>query len=333
MRTRLFLRTATFAIAILAATGLVIGPAAAQQPTPLRFISFGTPRTITMGLDLGNFEREGLALEAQSTQESEQQLQELLDQEWGIGRTNADNIVYWVEDRGADFFIFMVTEGTVNQQFYVRPEIQSFEDIRGKVLAVDASESGYATVLRRILLYNGLEIGRDYEFQTVGNTALRTAALIDGRVVGAMLGEASDAATAAGIHVLARGTDYAPVYPASSYVTTRRWAADHPQELLAFIRAVITTNEWLADVRNEEAAVSSIARTDRVNEARARQIYRSAREELAPDSSVANQVRTDAMQYVVDLRQEVGLMSQRTSPSRYVNAQWYELALRSLAMR
>jgi ABC-type nitrate/sulfonate/bicarbonate transport system substrate-binding protein len=188
-------------------------------------------------------------------------------------------------------------------------------------------------VLRRILLLNGLEIGRDYQFLPLGNTALRTTAIIEGRVAGAMLGEASETATAAGIHMLARGTDYAPVYPANSFVTTRRWAADHPLELVAFIRAVITTNEWLADVRNEEAAVSSIARTDRVNDARARQLYRSALEALAPDSSVANQVRTDVMQYVVDMRQEVGLLAQPTPPSRYVNPQWYELALRSLAMR
>jgi len=35
---------------------------------------------------------------------------------------------------------------------------------------------------------------------------------------------------------------------------------------------------------------------------------------------------------VVDMRQEVGLLAQPTPPSRYVNSEWYALALRGLAM-
>ena len=324
-------RTLALALALVAALGVLVAPTGASQLETVRFTSFTVPRAVAQGIDLGFFEREGLVLDAATTQNSEQQLQELRDLQWGIASTNADNVLYWVEDHGADFFIFVLDEGTVTQQLFVRPEIRSFEDLRGQTLAVDSAHSGFATVLRRILLRNGLVIDRDYRFLPVGNTALRTAALVEGRAAGAMLNAASEATTAAGIYPLARGTDYAPVWPGTTLVTTRRWAADHPHLLLSFIRALIVTNAWLADVRNGDAAIASIMRSDRVDETRARRLHREAVEELA-GPAVDAQVRTDVMQQVVDLRVEVGLLAAPAPPAaKYVNPHWYALALQGVA--
>lgn len=328
MKRTWFQRCMAAAAATAALAGLAI-PAGGRQLEPLRFISFGAPRAVTQGLDLGLFEREGIALETARTQNSEQQLQELLDLQWGIASTNADNVVYWIEDRGADFIIFIVGRGAVTQNFYVRPEIRSFEDIRGKMLAVDSAHSGFATVLRKILMENGLVIGRDYRFLPVGDTGLRTRALLEERAVGAMLGEASEAAVTAGIYPLARGADYAPVYPSGGFLTTRRWAAQNEGLLLGFLRALIATQEWLLDPNHAEEAVTSIMRTDRVNEARARQIYNRAREEIG-GLDVERQVQTEAMQFVIDMRADVGLLHGITPPpSKYVDPSWYQRALES----
>ena len=56
---------------------------------------------------------------------------------------------------------------------YVRPEIKTWDDLRGKALAVDAVDTAYALVLRRVLLAHGLEMDRgDYTLIAKGTTGL-----------------------------------------------------------------------------------------------------------------------------------------------------------------
>ena len=57
---------------------------------------------------------------------------------------------------------------------YVRPEIRNWEDLRGKALAVDAVDTAFALVLRRVLLTHGLEMERgDYSLIILGKELLR----------------------------------------------------------------------------------------------------------------------------------------------------------------
>ena len=52
---------------------------------------------------------------------------------------------------------------------FVRPEIKSWSDLKGKKLAADAPDTAFALVLRRVLLANGLDLNRgDYEQVAVG---------------------------------------------------------------------------------------------------------------------------------------------------------------------
>ncbi len=288
-----------------------------------------------MARELSLFTREGIDLQSSQVPNSTQQLQQLMDLETGIVTTAADNLVYWNEDRGADFLIFMVGAGRLDQNFYVRPEIQTYDDLRGGVLAVDSASSGYATVLRAILARNGLSVGQDVRFEEVGNTGARTEALVDGRVVGSMLGEGQVSfiaqAEAAGVHVLARGADYMPVYPSGTYATTRRWAADNPQLMVGFVRAVIGARNWLRDPSNADAAVAMAARVYTLNENQARAQYRSAVDELGAPTIDA-QVRTDMLQAIADMRVETGLLEPPApSASKYVTPNWYQLAQQSMS--
>ncbi len=197
---------------------------------------------------------------------------------------------------------------------------------------MDSAYSGYATLLRRILLRNGLVAERDYELLPVGNTQLRTAAIQEGRAAGAMLGLSPEQGREAGLELLATGSDYVPLYTSNEFITTRRWAADNPHLLLGFNRALIETHSWLADPRNMDEAIASIMRTDNVDAARATRIYRTALDEMA-GTTVVEQVRMDVVQSLVDLRAEVGLLPAPMPASRYVNPHWYALALESLGMR
>src|SRR5438105_2456715 len=94
-------------MAMVAGLGALLSPAPAQELQTIRVNSFGAPRLVTQAVDLGFMERRGIRIELSNTQESERQAQELLDGVWDITSSDADNYVYWTEDRGADFFVFM----------------------------------------------------------------------------------------------------------------------------------------------------------------------------------------------------------------------------------
>jgi NitT/TauT family transport system substrate-binding protein len=323
-------RAVVLAWVVLSTLSFVATPArAAQELRPVNFSSFSVPFEITVAREQGIFARNGIELVASQVPNSTSQLQDLLDQETGIATTSADNIVYWVEDRDADFLILMSGASPLDQNLYVRPEIQSFDDLRGTVLAVDSASSGYATVMRAILQRNGLAVGRDVELEEVGNTGARTQALVNGSVAGSMLGEGQTAfirqAEEAGVHVLARGADYMPEYPASTYVTTRRWAADNPQLVVAFLRSIAEARAWLRDPANTEEAVALIVRTNNAGDEVARRVYRDALADIGAPT-VQSQVQTSPMQAIVDMRIETGLMpAPAPDVSKYITPNWYLL--------
>jgi ABC-type nitrate/sulfonate/bicarbonate transport system substrate-binding protein len=198
-------------LVILAVTGcalamLVMAPLRAQELSTVKLNMFSARRETTLGSDLGFFAARGLRLELSLTTSSEQQAQELLDGVWDITGADADNYVYWTQDHGADFFIFMVGEGTIDNHLWVRREITSFEDLRGQVIAADSAFSGQTSMVRMMMQAHGLEYGRDYTFLPVGSG--RLPCVLDGSAAGASAGSATAASEAAqngDVHVLARG--------------------------------------------------------------------------------------------------------------------------------
>src|SRR5215211_1593564 len=125
---------------------MMVAPLQAQELSTIKLNMFSARRETTLGSDLGFFAAHGLRLDLSLTTSSEQQAQELLDGVWDITGADADNYVYWTQDRGADFFIFMVGEGTIDNHFWVRREITSFEDLRGTVIAADSAFSGQTSM-------------------------------------------------------------------------------------------------------------------------------------------------------------------------------------------
>jgi ABC-type nitrate/sulfonate/bicarbonate transport system substrate-binding protein len=199
----------------------------------VRVIAFSRPAALVAAQEQGLFEREGLSVEVDLTRGSIEQIRGLLAGRWDIAHTAADNVMAYVDREGADLFVFAVVDLGVGQTLVVRPEVTSFADLRGQALAVDALDTGYAFVLRRMLEKNNLPWGT-YELVPVGSTPQRLQALQEGRVVGALLSSPAE-----GLRVLAPAADYFPLYPGLTAATTRRWARAHQDELVRYTRALL----------------------------------------------------------------------------------------------
>ena len=217
----------------------------------LRVSTFGGGATQAAAAKLGLYAAEGLEVEVDVTQSSKDQMAKLVDGTWDVVHTNADNVVWWCEDNAADLVIVMAAESKPGQDLWVRPEIETYEDLRGKVLAVDAAESGYVTPLRVLLAQAGLKEGTDYDFVEVGTTHLRVDAMREARAYGAMVGSRSDAA-AEGFRVL-DSINRLYTHYAGSTATRREWAAANADLLVRYLRAQLRA---AASVNGGDAAPS-----------------------------------------------------------------------------
>ena len=83
-----------------------------------------------------------------------------------------------VESAGADVVIVMGGESSQNE-LIVQPEIKSIADLRGRKVLVDAPNTAYALQLKKILLMNGLQPGKDFDMKPVGSTPYRLQGMKD----------------------------------------------------------------------------------------------------------------------------------------------------------
>ena len=149
-----------------------------------------------------------------------------------------DNVVAYQEDQGAvkldqtpDLFVFMGAT-QIELSFVVAPEIKSFEDLKGKSLALDALSTGFAFVLYRMLENAGLT-SDDYEMVPVGATPERWKSVQVGEHVGTLTIEPfTSMALAKGFHVLESSLDTFENYQGGSFAASRAWASANKDQLI-----------------------------------------------------------------------------------------------------
>ncbi len=212
----------------------------------LRINTFGRLIPHEVAQAKGFYAAEELEVEHASTTASKVQMQELKDGVWDVVHTHPDNVFWWNEDNAADLLIVLALPAEPNLIFVVSPEINSWEDLRGKTIAADASESGFVTPLRVMMKEHGLaEEGRDYFFEEIG--ANRVTALREGRFVGSMLNRGAERELVdLGFHVL---DDIKRIYThyANIAVSRRQWVVDNPEIVVRYLRAHMRALLWLDD--------------------------------------------------------------------------------------
>ncbi len=196
--------------------------------------SFSRNAVHTHALENGFYAAEDLEIEVDITQASKTQMAQLRDGVWDVVSTNFDNVLYWSEDHGSDLLVVSALDSLPRQDLVVRPEIKSYEDFRGTVIAVDAAESGYVTPLRILLANAGLKENDDYTLTEFGATDGRVAAMAEGKAVGAMVSEGRKLHDGMWVmDAIARlYTHYASIV-----VVRREWAEANESLLLRYLRA------------------------------------------------------------------------------------------------
>src|SRR5215217_9251834 len=154
--------------------------ASAAEPTRVRVNAFPTARSLPFyaGFAKGIFARHGLQVEIVYTENSERQRAGLAEGKSDVVHSALDNAIAMIEVAKQDVVIVAGGDSGTNE-FYVQPEIKSFADMRGRILVVDAPDTAYALLAKKILLQHGLRNGVDYQVKPIGRGSMRLQALAE----------------------------------------------------------------------------------------------------------------------------------------------------------
>ena len=248
----------------------------------------------------GLFRAEGLEVEISETPSSTDQMRGLSQGKFDMVSTGFDNVLAWSGKEGAEIVaVAQVVDKTV-LAIFVRPEIRNWSDLKGKKLAVDAADTAFALVLRRVLLANGLDVTKgDYELVAYGATGARFDSLIKGETFAAILGSLFDIkALDAGMRLIGDSKEVLPDYSNSIIAVTREWGQKNRDLLLAFLRVRLKASAWVSDPANREEAIKLLSAEWKMNSKQTA--------ERMDEVSPTGKLNLPGLQVVLDLRNQFG---------------------------
>jgi ABC-type nitrate/sulfonate/bicarbonate transport system substrate-binding protein len=263
---------------------------------------FNVDAALAAGRAKGMFAAADLEIDVLVTPNSTEQMRGLGKGSWQVVSTAFDNVLGWSGREGAEIIAIAQVAQGITLPVYVRPEIKTWEDLRGKPLAVDAVDTAYALVLRRVLLAHGLEMGRgDYTLIAKGTTGHRLDSMMQGETFAGVLNPPWDVkAAAAGMVRFADHREVLPDYPGGVYAVGRRWAGENRALLMRYLRAWNEALGWCHEEKNRDEAIRLLAAAEKIDEKAAANRLR----QLPKDG----RLNLPGLHTVLDLRVQFGLI-------------------------
>ncbi len=296
--------------------------------SPLKLIQFRAAYNLPVhgGMETEIFARHGLALETAYTPGSLYISQALKEGQYDIGHTGADDIIAAVENDDSDLFIFM---GLHSGLFTLvgAPDCPSVDSLFGRSVGVDARTSGFVFVLEKMLHARGFA-RIDYQLIEVGGWESRYRALMEGKIAATLLTEPFVLnALAAGCHLLARDFEMIASYQGTCGAASRRWAEQHPDRLVRYIRAYAEATQWCFERANRRACLDMLARHNEIDGTAAEHTLDAL---LNPQHGLyANAaLNTSGVKSALELRAELGYLAHPIpSVEKYVDLSYHRTAL------
>lgn len=302
----------------------------------IRLISFpGTGNLgIFAGREKGLFAARGVEVALETTPSSMYQAQKLVAGDFDMACTAMDNVIAYQEgageaelDREPDLFI-IASATQLEVSFVVAPEIESYADLKGRRLALDALATGFAFALYRMLDNAGLT-SDDYEMVSVGSTPSRWEAVQKGDYAGTLLIEPfTGMARAAGYRVLGSTLDTFDHYPGQVFTASRAWAAANRGAVCGFLQGWLDAIEWIADPANRDEAADMLGRNMPAMKPQA--IGPALAKLVSPATGFVPRAALDraGLDTVLELRSQYAPRKKLlTDPEKYLDSSFYDDAL------
>jgi ABC-type nitrate/sulfonate/bicarbonate transport system substrate-binding protein len=316
------------AVAIVLA--LMLTAIARAQDTKLTVMVFQGMQNLPLfaAQSKGLFAKRGLAIDIQIAPSSEEMRAGLADGRWQIIHTAVDNGLAMADVDKVDIAIVSGGDNSFNRVI-VQPDINTFADLRGKTVIVDALDTAYAFQLYEILKRNGLDKG-DYNVKSIGATFKRLANLEQDRDSKAsMLNPPfSLRAVKSGMKDMGSVAKMLGPYQGTGTVVLRSWAHANPDVLVKYLQAYIEGLRWSLDLKNKDEAIKLFADGLKLPQDIASATYAIA---VDPAEGLAADAKFDmeGLANVLKLRAEWSGVA-HSAPEKYLDLSYYQKALAGL---
>jgi ABC-type nitrate/sulfonate/bicarbonate transport system substrate-binding protein len=235
--------------AVLAGSGRVV----AEEIPSIKMMTFQSLNSLApqVAQEKGFFDKHGIKVEILFAPNSSAQRNGLVNGEFQVIHTSADNSVSLVEERQVDSIIVMGGDDAFNRMI-AQSDVDSRSDLRGRTIAVDSPHTAFALLFYRALRNAGLEKG-DYEVRSVGGTSARAKAMREDRSNAAAL--LSPPFTFQAVDAGLKDLGPVPTDHSAAIVVMRDWANANSEAMVRYLRGVIEGRRWLLDRANKEEAI------------------------------------------------------------------------------
>jgi ABC-type nitrate/sulfonate/bicarbonate transport system substrate-binding protein len=319
---------------------LFLGGCATQAPAPPKAVNLivfpgGFNWPIWVAQEKGFFARNGIEVKVTPTPNSVFQLTNLIAGKFDIAMTAIDNLIAYREGQGEepvlgpDLIAFMGGDNGFLRLVAV-PEVQSYADLKGKTVSVDARTTGYAFVLFEMLERGGLQLDRDYNVVRAGGVLQRFLALMEKKHQATLLLSPFELqAEAKGFKRLGNAIDVLGHYQGLVGGARKSWADANREAVIGYIRAFSEAVDWLYDPRNKDEAIAIFRKNlPNVPEQGAQGAYSVL---LAPSGGFQKKAQIDmeGVRTALRLRSKYGQPQKTlTDPGRYYDDSFYRAAMR-----
>lgn len=216
----------------------------------LRVIEFVAPGVEAIAQRRGLYAEHGVEIETVRTRSSTEQRERMQSGDCDVALTAIDNLIAW-NAAGDDLVLVGQVERTTVLDLVAAAE--RIEDLRGTTLAVDAVDTGFAIVLRKILRDHGLGAD-DYELLAAGGIQQRCDAITGGQAAGGLLGPPwSDQALDQGLRRLTTVEAALPDFPGIGVAVRSARLAELRDPLKRYLAALADAAAWAGVARRDEA--------------------------------------------------------------------------------
>jgi ABC-type nitrate/sulfonate/bicarbonate transport system substrate-binding protein len=320
-------RIVPLVMAVLAAALLRAGPAGAADLTPLRVNSFPNAKALPLqvGILRGFFERRRLKAELELTESSKAQRDGLAAGKFQIAQSAIDNAVAMIEGAKQDVVILSGGDSGMNE-FFVQSGINSFAELRGRIILVDAPDTAYALQVKKLLAQHGVEPGA-YTVRPVGAGVFRLKGMLEDKNNAAAILNLpfTVQAAQAGMKSLGRTIDLLGPYQAAGAFALRAFAEQNRDTVERYLAAYVESLRWVRDPANRAQAVGLLVSEQKLAGEVAERTYDQLIDPafgFTPDAGFDRQ----GFRNMMALRAEVEGKT-TAAPERYLDFSYYEHAM------
>lgn len=261
------------------------------------------------------FQKRGIDVEFSQVQGGVTALRGLQTGDFQIISSLPESIITGVA-QGANIKIIGTLDNQSMYSIYSTQDIQSPQDLKGKVIATNRPGNGTDIQLRWWLKKNGLDPNKDVRIIEAGTNSTRLQALISGQAKLTILSQPTDLkAEAAGLKKLALMRDELKNYNHNMLIANGDFLKNQPKAVKDFMSAVGEATEYVKNPKNRDEMIQLLMDELKMKKEDAEKSF----DFVLPSLADKGKVSIEGLKWAIDLTKQAGTTERNVSVDQLID--------------